>query len=55
MNNSMIQTCYNIIIKNGIAVIMGTLYLAQTYPLLALYIYLKCFSANYYIFFFTSV
>ena len=42
---------YNIIIENGIYIIMGCVYLSQYYPLLSFYMYLKVFSANYYLFF----
>jgi hypothetical protein len=40
---------YNIIIENGIYIIVGCSYLSLYYPLLSLYIFLKAFSANYYL------
>jgi hypothetical protein len=40
---------YNIIIENGIYIILGCSYLSFYYPLLSFYIYLKSFSANYYL------
>ena len=39
---------YDFIVKNGIYIILGCSYYSLYNPLLALYIFLKSFSANYY-------